>query len=203
MSDESSKQSEQAAPRCNIYDCPSDSTHTVPLPASTDTRLSPARRRAATVSLCRPCFTDWQQHLDPNRLRADIDLLRTRPPTGTAAPLTDEAAPPQTPEELVKVLRDEVRFKHEDTPYQLQSRLLIAQQNLARLATLLAERDAAAGDILAALREVLAEVPPMQWLIEQGGLTNEQAPRYARVIGDAYVLLERIDTAAAARGGAA
>jgi hypothetical protein len=42
----------------------------------------------------------------------------------------------------------------------------------------------------ALLGDVLAEMPPMQWLIEQGGLSTEDAPRFAQRIGDAYVFLE-------------
>ena len=40
------------------------------------------------------------------------------------------------------------------------------------------------------LKDVLAEVPSMQWLIEQGGLSTKDAPKFAQMIGDAYVFLE-------------
>lgn len=73
---------EQAAPRCNIYNCRRDSTHIVDLPASTDERLTPSARRAATARLCPPCHSDWLAHTDFDRLRQNIDLVRARPPQG-------------------------------------------------------------------------------------------------------------------------
>ena len=42
--------------------------------------------------------------------------------------------------------------------------------------------------------DLLEQMPPMQWLIEQGSLGRETAQKFAQVIGDAYVLLEALAT---------
>ena len=40
------------------------------------------------------------------------------------------------------------------------------------------------------LNYVLDRVPPMSWLIENGQLASADAPKFAQMIGDAYVFLE-------------
>lgn len=56
-------------------------------------------------------------------------------------------------------------------------------------------------DAIDFISELLALMPSMQWLIEQGVLSRDNAPKFAKVVGDAYMFLEKIDIAAHKEAG--
>lgn len=152
-------QGTQQAPRCHIYNCLEEGTHIVGLPASTDERLSPSARRAATVRLCPPCLSDWMEHTDFARLRQNIDLVRARPPTdernAVAVPRDKDA------KALVEAIHEQTCVTFYETMPTLGIRLSVIQGDAERLAVLLAERDAEREELVTALEFMLAWTKPL------------------------------------------
>lgn len=135
---------EAPAPRCNIYNCPREATHTVHLPASTAERPPPAMRRAATVRLCTPCHSDWRENPNPDRLRGNIDLVRARPPQpdGTEPTWRAEESPALA---LVGDMMERVARLYIETA--------ALHGDLRQLVPLLEGRDAAAVDTAAVIEQ--------------------------------------------------